>query len=170
MTVHSEPLKDGQRVTQPPRVGAENIALAAALLFFGGLAWVAGGKFTVEGWADWLSRIGAWLGVEGALEAPRGWVLIGLTLAVGLVYSFVELRVRSSAARHSPLFWLAWLPLVATDVGSTYVGLRATPDTAPLIIQQIAASWVLSALVTAVLTFTPEYMVIGALRLLRRLL
>lgn len=171
MSVRSESLKDGQRVEQPSRIAsAETAALAIALLFFGGLGWIAGGKFTVEGWTDWFNRIGHWIGVEGALTVPRGWVLVALIALSGVAYSLVEIAFRSTTARRQPLFWVAWLPIVATDVGSTYFGVRAAGSADPLILQQVAAAWPLAILVALVLTFLPEWMMIGAWKLLRRLL
>ena len=47
-TVRSEPIKDGQPVIVAPRAPRpEYLALALALLFFGGIAWVAGGKLSM---------------------------------------------------------------------------------------------------------------------------
>lgn len=168
MTIRSENLNDGQRVEKPARISPENIAVAAALVFFGGLAWIIGGKFTIEGWATWLNHIGAYLGIDGSLQAPRGWTLVGTTIVVGVIYSFVELRIRSRAARTQPLFWLVWIPIILTDVGSTFFGLQAVAPTDPLVVRQVAAIWPLAALIAAVLTFVPEYMILGAWHILRR--
>jgi hypothetical protein len=154
-------------VSAPQR--AEMIALAIVLLIFGALAWIVGGKYTVEGWTDWMSRFGQWIGLVSApVDPPRGWFLVGLVIALGALYSLVELLVWRASARRLPLFWIGWLPIVGSDVGSTLFGLVSVRADDPLILQQLAAAWPIALVCAIILTFLPEWMIVGGLKILRR--
>jgi len=91
-------LKDGA-VVAPHRPRPDIVALALVLLVFGGIAWIAGSKYTVEGWVIGLNLFATWLGIDSAMPTPRGVLLLFLIVGVGLVYSLVDLLVwRASAA------------------------------------------------------------------------
>jgi len=87
------------------------------------------------------------------------------------VYSRVETRIwhqRAGSLMRAPLFWIGWVIIVGTDVGSTYLGVRTPPADAWPITLQIASSAGVSFVVSLVLTFIPEWMLIGAVRFLKR--
>src|SRR6266508_4016414 len=85
-------LKDGA-VVAPHRPRPDIVALALVLFVFGGIAWIAGSKYTVEGWVIGLNLFATWLGIDSAMPTPRGVLLLFLIVGVGLVYSLVDLLV-----------------------------------------------------------------------------
>jgi hypothetical protein len=67
-----------------------------------------------------------------------------------------------------PSFWIAWLLIIATDVGSTYLGVvNPSPTSAPVLLQLALLPWL--ALVWAIiLTVLPEYLILSGIRLFKR--
>jgi hypothetical protein len=166
--VRSEPLANGKPVVRGPKPQASLYALAIVLFIFGGIGWLAGGKYTVEGWIVALNMFARWIGIEQQLTVPRGWWLVGAVLVSGVVYSKVEVLALRNTVQRMPAFWIGWLLIVATDIGSTLLGvLNPAPNAAPILIQ--LASIVPLAIVWAIaLTFVPEWLILSATRLLRR--
>lgn len=161
--VRSEPLEAPQAKPQ-----GSLYALAIVLLVFGGIGWLAGGKYTVEGWVVALNMFARWIGVEQQLSIPRGWWLVGAVAISGVIYSKVELLAWRNTVQRMPAFWIGWLLIVLTDVGSTLLGvINPAPDAAPIFHQ--LATMVPAALVWAlVLTAAPEYLILGGIKLFRR--
>jgi hypothetical protein len=185
VSVRSEELRDSTPASQPAARSAERpaerarpaprgvpasarAALALVLFVFGGIAWIAGGKYTIEGWAIVLNMFTRWIGLGTVLAVPRGLPLLGAIVGVGLVYSLVELLVWRASARRMAVFWVGWVPIVASDIWSTLVGVLAVSPSDPLLLRQVAALLPLAILWSLVLTFVPEWMIVGAWRLLRR--
>ena len=145
-------------------------AVGVALLTFGVLAWLGSAKYTLTGWVVGLNTALAWLGLPVVVPAPVGWFVL-LAVPLGVVYSRVETRVwhrRSSGLLRTPLFWLGWIVVVGTDIGSTYLGVRAPAPDAWALTQQIATSGGVSFVVSLILTFAPEWMVLGGMKFIRR--
>ena len=180
MTVRSAPLQDGQAV-EDARAGRRvrrgrhvQWSVGLALLAFGAPAWVVGGRYTVEGWAIWLNRLAGWLGIPEQLAAPAGWALLGWVAALGLIYSRVEVAHRpwSRASGRwvlaAPLAWVAWVLVVGTDLGTTYEGLIAPPAAgADAWRIDLAASEGAAGVAAILLTFGPEWLILGAWKLLK---
>lgn len=169
--VRSEPLVNGQPTHARPIVrsgGGGMWPLAIVLLVFGALGWMAGGKYTVEGWVVALNMFARWLGMTEQIAVPRGWWLVGAVLISGLVYSRVELLAWRKNAQRMPQFWIGWVLIVLTDLGSTLLGvLNPAPD-APPVFLQLAAMLPLAILWSVILTAVPEYLILGGYKLLRR--
>jgi len=165
--VRSEPLKSAAPPAQSkPRGGL--FALAIVLFVFGAIGWIAGGKYTVEGWIVALNMFGRWIGVDAAIPVPRGWVLVGAVLISGVVYSRVELLALRNTVHRMPSFWISWTLIFLTDVGSTFFGVvTPTADAAP-IFHQLASTWPLAALWALILTVMPEYLILSGIRLFKR--
>lgn len=149
-------------------------AVGVALFAFGIPMWLAGGKYTVEGWIEWIRMLSTWFGTPLAIPRPVGWWLL-VILPVAIIYSRVEVRHRPASWRagrmhftHDPLFWVAWLLIVCTDIFTTYTGVRSPAADATLLLQQVASSWWLSGTWATILTFAPEWMIIGGMYLIRR--
>ena len=164
--------------------------LGLVLVVAGALGWVAGARFTAEGWPRGITMIVAALfSFDLGLQVPRGRQLLGAALAFGLFYSWVEVRLRpfryvrpkaedgQPAARGHwhiapPAHWVAWLIVVATDVGTTFVGVAALVLLAEAgaevwpIFLEIAASRDLNGAASLVLTFAPELSIMAGWRLL----
>ena len=164
--VRSEPLEKDERPQSKPQ--ASLYALAIVLLVFGLLGWVAGGKYTVEGWVVALNMFAHWIGIEQQLSVPRGWWLVAAVGVSGFIYSRVELLAWRNNVHRMPAFWIAWLLVVLTDVGSTLLGvLNPAPDAAPVFLQ-LAATPIAAIFWSVLLTAAPEYLILGGWRLFRR--
>lgn len=165
--VRQEPLSNGKPVTRQP-MNTSLWALAIVLLVFGAIGWLAGGKYTVEGWVVALNMFARWIGVTQQLSVPRGWWLVGAILISGVVYSRVELLAWRKNAQRLPQFWIGWGLIVLTDLGSTLLGvLNPQQDAAP-VFHQLAAIPALAILWSLVLTAVPEYLILGSIKLFRR--
>jgi hypothetical protein len=157
-----QPAAPAQEAQKAPKTQSE-WALGIALLAFGGLAWLGSAKYTLIGWIVGLNTALAWLGLPLRVPPVAGWFIL-LAVPLGVVYSRVETRVwrGGRGLMRSPLFWLGWVVIVATDVGSTYLGVRTPPpDAWPITIQIASSGWV-AFVVSLSLTFIPEWMLIGA--------
>src|SRR5262245_38811164 len=119
--ITSTPLQDGKPIPKKP-LSWGDWALALALLIFGGIGWAAGGKYTIDGWHAGLTMFVRFLGAPFALPRPSGWLLLLLIAIVGVIYSRVELLIWRASSRKQVLFWIGWLLVVLTDVGSTLLG------------------------------------------------
>lgn len=166
--VRSAPMEQPARTAQPGKPQMGLYALAVVLFVFGALGWVAGGKYTVEGWVVALNMFARWIGIEQQLSAPRGWWLVGAVVVSGVVYSRVELLAWRNTVHRMPSFWIGWVLIVLTDVGSTLLGVVSpAPDAAP-IFHQLAATAPAAIAWAVTLTAAPEYLILAAVRLFRR--
>lgn len=169
MTVQSKEIKEAKD-EQPAAIGGA-WSVGVVLLAFGVPGWLAGGRYTVDGWVVWLNWFSTWLHIPASIPRIAGWGLL-LVLPVAYIYSQVEVthrpvrRVGSHWRSAGPLFWAAWLLIVATDVGSTYQGVRAPAPGAWEITRQVAAEPWLAFFWASILTFAPERLIIGGIRLL----
>lgn len=171
--VRSEPLPSREARGDEPRRAETKpqsslYALAVVLLIFGGIGWLAGGKYTVEGWVVALNMFARWIGIDQQIAMPRGWWLVGAVAAGGLIYSRVEVLALRTTVQRMPAFWLGWLLIVATDVGSTLIGILNPPlDAAPVLLQ-LAHTVPLAILWALLLTFVPEWLMLSGTRLFKR--
>lgn len=166
--VRSEPLANGKPVARQSKPQASLYALAFVLFVFGGIGWIAGGKYTVEGWIVALNMFARWIGIDQQLTVPRGWWLVGAILVSGIIYSKVELLALRSTVQRMPAFWISWALIFLTDIGSTFFGVvNPAPDAAP-IFHQLAGIPIIAVVWALVLTLLPEYFILGAVKLFRR--
>lgn len=145
-------------------------AIGAALIIFGLLGWLSGARYTLFGWVIGLNLFLVWLGLPITVPVPTGWWILAM-VPIGLVYSRVEMQVWKAHKRHGQalaLFVVGWLLIVATDVGSTYLGVRTPPTDAWPITQSIAASAFFAFAWAALLTFVSDWLILGGWRLLRK--
>lgn len=164
------PARGQERQAQSKPQKARNVPVGVALAIFGGTLWLIGARYTLDGWVWGVNLLLSWLSLPVSIPRPVSWFVL-LALPLGVLYSAVETGIwyrRSAAAIRSPLFWLAWLAIVGTDVFSTWLGVRVVQPDSWLLTQQVAANgW--AALVWAlVLTFLPEWAILGARFFLRR--
>lgn len=145
-------------------------AAGALLVLFGALLWLAGAKYTLNGWHTLLSWFLAWLGLPVTLPPIAGYAVL-LCIPIGVAYSLVELyrpwRYRAPKWDHTALYWVLWILIVISDSATTYLGVRAPGADAIALAQQVAASGAAAALWALILTFVPEWFMLGGLRLLR---
>lgn len=157
----------------PTRAGrASGVRVGGGMLvLMGAMLWLAGARYTLVGWHTGINWFAAWLGLPAQIPAIVGyWTL--LAIPIGLAYSVVELRrpwqARARDWNATVLYWTVWLLIVVTDGGSTYLGVRQPGPSALAAAQQIAAAPALAAVWAMVLTFVPEWFIVGGTRLLKR--
>lgn len=166
--VRSEPLKDGKPITR--QISSGEWAIGAALITFGMLGWLTGARYTLLGWVIGLNLFLTWLGIPVQVPTPVGWWILAM-VPIALVYSRVEMQVWKAHKRHGQslaLFIIGWLLIVATDVGTTYIGVRTPPQDAWPVTLTIAASAPLAFAWAAILTFVSDWLIIGGWRLVKR--
>lgn len=168
-STRSEPLDDGQPIPKRPITGGD-WAIGVALLIFGGIGWLTGARYTLVGWVAGLNIFFSWLGLPVTIPVPAGWWMLTM-IPIAVIYSRVEMQVWKAHRRRGQslaLFIMGWLLIVATDVGTTYLGVRSpNPDAWP-ITQTIAASAGLAFAWAAILTFVSDWLILGGIKLLRR--
>jgi hypothetical protein len=159
--------RDDRRQSRPllPIVGATALAIGVPL-------WIFGAKWTLEGLILGSNLLLSWLTLPAALPMPTGWWVL-LAVIPGALFSIIEVIFRPLARRGDrmqpapPLFWLIWAVLVVADVGTTYIGYRGEAHQWAFA-AQVAAYPVWSGAWALVLTFAPEWLIIGGLRLISR--
>lgn len=167
-TVKSEPLVNGKPVVKA-KAGGE-WAVGIVLIVFGFIGWATGARYTLFGWVVGLNLFFAWLGLPLAIPTPTGWGIL-IAIPIGVIYSRVEMQIWKAHRRRGQalaLFVVGWLLIVATDVGSTYLGVRSPQPEAWPITLTIAASAGLAFAWAALLTFASDWLIIGGVRLLKR--
>ncbi len=152
-------------------VSARPWPAAIALVIVGSLLWLAGAKYTLLGWVTGLNWFLGWLDLPARIPAPVGYYML-IMIPVGLLYSLVEVKRpwkhRSKNSERTALYWVVWALLVVSDIGTTFMGVSNPPSNAWAISHQLAEIWLLAGAWAAVLTFVPEWMITGALKLIRR--
>jgi hypothetical protein len=164
--VRSVPLDNGAHPQRSP-LGPSGWAIAAALFIFGAIGWLMGARYTLEGWIVGLNIFVSWLGLPLTVPRVAGWFVL-LCVPAGFIYSRVEVAAWQARYRKVAHFWVAWLLIVASDVGSTFLGVRYPPESAAPLALQVAAVPGIAFAWSVVLTFLPEWLMMGAVKLLRR--
>lgn len=175
--VRSEPLANGKTVTRGPRTSG-TWALALALLAFGFIGWVLGGMFTFDGWITWVNGLFTIVRLPLAIPPAAGLFRL-LFIPLAIAYSRVEVKHRpvwhdKQGVFHfeSPLFWVGFVLITLTDIGSTAVGVQSMNPAEwgalqPLVVWVLQAGWRIGSVAT-LLTFAPEYLIMGGILLLKR--
>lgn len=148
-----------------------NLAAGALGLAFGGTGWALGGKYTLDGWVVGLNLLLGHLHIPTRAPMPDGWWIL-LFVPLGLGYSWVELRAAPTNPRQIADLdrWLVaaalWLITIATDAGSTFVGVQTLgPRPWDVSIWLANTTWA-AVLWALVLTFAPEALMLYAWGLL----
>lgn len=155
----------------PIRRGSRELGIV--LLAFGIPLWLAGARYTVDGGRIAVNFILAWLTIPVQI-APFGWeALIALILVIGWLCSRVEIRhfpLRRIGGRIVVIgghMLAGWALISVTDLSTTGVGIvTLQPDAWPISIW-IAATWPAALAWTGILTFLPEWLILGGWRMLR---
>ncbi len=145
-------------------------ALGLALLTFGIIGWSTGARYTLFGWVVGLNLFFSWMGLPVRVPTPTGWWILAM-IPIAVMYSRVEMQIWHAHQRRGQalaLFVIGWLLIVATDVGSTYLGVRSPQPGAWPITRTVAANGALAFLWAAVLTFVSDYLILGGWRLVKR--
>lgn len=162
-TVRSEPLINGQPIE--PRAKSARSALwpvGVAALLFGGPLWLIGASYSLIGWILGLNLVSAAARLPFVLPQPRGWWIL-LFIPLGLLYSYVEVHHPS---RTSVLRILVFVLIILSDLVTTYLSVTAADATT--VSRWAAQTFWAAGIWTAILTFLPEYLILGGMKLMRR--
>lgn len=153
------------------RRGRGDLAAGLLALVFGLAFWAVGGKYTLDGWIVGLNVLLGFLQVPARIpRAVEWWVLLFIPLA--LAYSWVEVMARpgrptSRGWRRWLVAFLLWLIVIATDVGSTFIGVQ-NPGIRPWLVSTwLAETDIAGGLWSIVLTFFPEALILYGIKQLR---
>jgi hypothetical protein len=166
-----EPIE--QQKAPPRRTGAFWRLAACGLLFlFGAPLWLAGARYTLDGWLTGANFLAGWLHTPWRVPALEWRVYLGLVIGLGLAYSAVEVALYTTArarrlGRVPTVLWALWLLVLLTDIGSTFLGVITPEPGAPPLATWAAQTWVVAGIWSTVLTFGPEWFIIGGTKLLR---
>lgn len=166
MSVRSVPLTDGKVVA---RRGLNPLWPAGVVCFlFGVPLWVVGAFYTLQGWAIGINLVAGVIHLPIRAPMPAGWWSL-LMIPMGLLYSFVEVKLAPRARADIGLWLLLamiYALIIATDLGTTY--LSVIDPNAGALTHRAASVWWIAAIWTTVLTFLPEWFMIGGSRLFGR--
>jgi hypothetical protein len=172
MSVRSQALYNGQVEEVQPQPPTHR-PLGLVLIVFGVLWWLPAARTTVDGWVIMLNTVAEFFELPGRLGRPNGWLLLGLAIGVGLVYSRVEIHESPIKYRGGHIFiaglmaWIGWLFLASTDVGSTFLGIVTLPvDPWPIHRQLASITW-LSFSLALLSTYAPDLIIYAGYRLIR---
>lgn len=174
MAVRSEELING-RTKEEARAGVRpgNKVYGLIVLFLGIILWVPAARWTIDGWIAWINGMAGWLGIVEPLPRLTGWPLLIGAAVVGGLYSLVEIywqpvqRKSGKLIYAEPLIWVVWFMITASDVYTTYLGFLLPPETAGQLWQESAQNANVAALVSILLTFIPNWMILRGLKRLR---
>ena len=142
------------------------------LVVLGALWWLPAARTTVDGWVVILNTFLDFFGITETIPYATGWLLLGLAIVVGGIYSGVEARNLPITRKGSVLvfapfmFWIGWLFLSTTDVASTFVGIMTPPNDAWAIHKQLAGNPAGAGVLALLSTFAPDWVIIIGVRLL----
>jgi hypothetical protein len=141
---------------------------SALALTFGLVFWLVGARYTLDGWVVGLNTLLGFLQLPVRIPLPTGWWIL-LCVPLGMAYSWVEFKARPGRpGRPTWRTWmvgmLLWMIVIATDVGSTYLGIQ-NPGLRPwpVSVWLVATPWA-GGLWALILTFWPELLIIFAVR------
>lgn len=180
--VRSEPLpsrEPAQAAFRPAStIKSNKWALGFVLIAFGGIGWILGGMFTFDGWITWVNGLLAIVQLPVALPPATGLARF-LFIPLAIIYSRVEVKHRpvwrdKQGTFHfeAPLFWVGFILITLTDIGSTAVGIQGVNPVQWGALQPLVV-WVLQSgarigSVATILTFAPEWLIMGGIWLLKR--
>lgn len=183
--VRSVPTVDGKPIEQTtPRRKIHVIALFAVAIALP--AWLEGARTTRDGWIFALNWILNRAHIPIAIAQATTWywgVALGVLVLLGWGYSRVEINhapIRPPSNWRKDFFngsawriertwqrWIVWFVLIATDVGTMYLGARQPQAGDPAIFHQIAASVQAAAVYAILITFIPDQLLRYGWRALR---
>lgn len=160
-------IRDNQR---PTRIRFDPVGFV--LIVIGVLWWLPAARTTVDGWVVLLNTMLDFFGIIEVIPYATGWLLLGLAIVVGGIYSGVEAKnlpitYRNSVIIFAPfMFWVGWLFLSTTDVASTFIGIMTPPRDAWAIHRQLAQNPPAAGVLALLSTFTPDWFIIFGIKML----
>jgi hypothetical protein len=139
---------------------------------FGLPLWFVGARYSRDGWIWGVNLFSEWMGWPMRAQVPVYPKDVFLLLVIGVLYSLIERawffyrRVRGRFTLLL-LFVAIYVLVNATDVGSTLLGVLTPADDAWPITHWLAATLPAAGAWSLVLTYLPEVLIIGGIRLIR---
>lgn len=156
-----------------PRAKSRIVALFALAIALP--AWLEGARTTREGWVLFINWILGRAQLPLVIPSSATWhwgVALAALILLGWGYSRVEINhapIRPPSNWRKEFFhgaawriertwqrWLVWFVLIATDVGTMYLGARQPQPGDPAMFHQIAASVQAAAVYAILITFIPD--------------
>ncbi len=182
MPVTSRPLsayEDESQDQQPKattQIGRvlDNTAVRILAFAVGGIWWLSGARYTLEGWMQFINVFLQWF--FATLPGDRNWqlpaitspgVYILLVLVAGIIYSRVEVgqyreAVRGGVSALGVGTFILFIFANGSDWGSSYLGMTAPqPEDAWPVSQWLAATLPAAALWSLFTTYGPEVLLFG---------
>jgi hypothetical protein len=175
--VQSKPLINGEieeKEQHAPSVRGGWYAVGLAAFAFGGPLWFVGARYTLDGWVYALNWLAAFIQIPGRLPVATGWASVVIFVALGLIYSRVEvhyfpLRRRDDRIIAAPWqLWVVYFLLIGTDLLTTALGVLFPSPTAHPAALAMAGNMVIAPIATVILTFLPEQLILFGLKMFRR--
>lgn len=160
MSVQSRP------ITTAPAHGLPS-GISFAALIIGLVLWPIGARYSIDGLLWLCNQLLAFLRVGTQIPTPPVWQVYVVLAPIPVICSRVEwgLSLRRVPGAHSGITWLF---VVGYDLATTYFGIKYPEPGAWDITRQLAQSLALSGILTAVLTFGPEWLMRGGWRAFKR--
>lgn len=153
-----------------PRMGTSRIVGIFALVI--GLPfWLEAARFTRDGWIGFINWLCTRLSIPWQVPILDWKVMIGLILALGLGYSYIEIGKQPIRMPHKWSdaldfkqwefqrrweVWAVWVVLIISDVGTTYLGAKNPDPSGLAIMADISSRAVPLAIYAILLTFIPD--------------
>jgi len=149
----------------------------SAVVFIGMIisasVWLIGARWTIDGLVVLYNGFLTFFHIPTLAPMPPAWDTYGklcvIPIAISLVEWFAPFKRTNGVwyFSHTP-HWLVWLTVGLFDFYTTYLGIGVAPDdNSPTIMHQIAASTLLSGLLSAALTAGPEWLARGMIDLFK---
>lgn len=162
MTIRSERLTSDEALDIQWNV----LVICAFGILIGAVVWTIGARYTIDGVMALLNQLLGFLRVPWRVPhvLPYWVYLVCLPVPVGC--SFVEWKYgpvwrdpRGRWHMQPAEFLLTWTIIVMIDLVTTFTGVSIKDSETPYIVAQIVATTFGAALLTAILTFGPEWLI-----------
>jgi|SRR5215471_11814782 len=161
MTVRSQEMRDGEPVKKRASVVHwDRVPVVLLGLFFLGLWWLIGGKYTIDGLPLLLNEILAFLRAPRLFHAVDDWRVYVALCWLPICISIAERRYAPwrRLTLSTIMLWvlLVWLIVSGLDAVSTWLAITNPPPDAYAISRQLAEVRPLALAWTIATTFLPE--------------
>jgi hypothetical protein len=162
--VTATPKPVSKPISSAPARSASSAALALAGLLIGSVLWIVGARYTIDGVFTLANMLLSFVRVPLALAVPPAWPFYLVFLWLPFLASRVEwtpplARVQGRWVIAPAHALLVWAVIATLDALTTYAGLRSPSSGASALAIEIAKSTLVSGILSAILTFVPEWLV-----------
>ncbi len=144
-----------------------SVMLPLAAVIVGLFLWPVGARFSIDGLLWLVNALIASFHAPFVIPIPPAWTVYLFLAPLPLICSRVEwsLSFRKQLDAH---VYVVWILIAGYDAVTTYFGVRYPAADAWAVTKQVGTSIALSGILTAALTFGPEWLIREGWRALRR--